>query len=138
MTNYAELRAAMEAATPGPWHTNTQCPGLCCWHIFPSVPMFGACEDAPIVMGECSEADARFMTLARNALPAILAEMDALREALEKLLAGARAETAESWQCNSYHPKLIAGMDAAAAVWESQSKSEAEDRIIGLIPKEPT
>lgn len=76
MTDYAELRAAMEAATPGPWHTNTQCPGLCCWHIFPSVPMFGAGEDAPIVMGECSEADARFMTLARNALPALLAERD--------------------------------------------------------------
>lgn len=85
MTDYAELRAAMESATPGPWHTRTECPAQCCWHVFPSVELYGAGEDTPIVMGECSEADARFMALARNALPALLADRDALREVLRPL-----------------------------------------------------
>lgn len=114
MTDYAELRAAMEAATPGPWHTNTECPGLCCWHIFPSVPMFGAGEDAPIVMGECSETDAKFMAMARNSLPSLLAERDALREAL-------------CWTAGALQASCVAGKvteaDTARALIGNETKS---------------
>lgn len=89
--------------------------------------MFGAGEDAPIVMGECSEADARFMTLARNALPAILAERDALREALR-------------WTAGALQASCVAGKvteaDTARSLIGNETKSigqilDAADAALG-------
>lgn len=71
---------------------------------------------------EC-EQQARLLGMSAERELKLIAERDALREAMEKLLAGARAEMVESWQCNSYHPKLIAGMDAAAALVQEQEQS---------------
>lgn len=86
MDKYAELREAVESATPGRWYTKTECQARCCWHVFSQVELCGEDVDTPIVMWKCREADAKFMALARNVLPALLAEMDALREALEMMV----------------------------------------------------
>ncbi|OWT61989.1 hypothetical protein [Candidimonas nitroreducens] len=91
------LRELLAKATPGPWHTKTECPGRCCWHVFRDLPLYGGepddagNQDEPIVMNECSEDDAALMAEARNQLPAILDELDVgaaqiaqLRESLRK------------------------------------------------------
>ena len=72
-----------------------------------------AADELEAQAGEIQD-QARLLGISAERELRLMAERDALRSALEKLLAGARAETAESWQCNSYHPKLIAGMDVAA------------------------
>lgn len=78
-----KLRELEAKATAGPWHTKTECPGRCCWHIFPDMPMYGGARDPgdgtqdwPIVMDECSEEDAAFMVEARNQMRGLLDHID--------------------------------------------------------------
>ncbi|HCA18641.1 MAG TPA: hypothetical protein DEO64_16045 [Alcaligenes faecalis] len=79
-----ELRVLEAKATEGPWHTKTECPGRCCWHVFKHLPLYGGVpdeedgtQDSPVVMGECSEEDALFMATARNSIIALLDQLDA-------------------------------------------------------------
>ncbi len=87
-----KLRELEAKATAGPWHTKTECPGRCCWHVFPGLPMYGGTpdpsdgtQDRPIVMDECSEEDAAFMVEARNQMRALLDRMDSTQGALDRV-----------------------------------------------------
>lgn len=102
MDKYAELRAAVESATPGRWYTKTECQARCCWHVFSQVELCGEDVDTPIVMWKCREADAKFMALARNVLPALLGERDALREVLSQMVDV--AERVDGWQSFPQEP----------------------------------
>ncbi|MCO7641919.1 hypothetical protein NJI34_34690 [Pseudomonas sp. S 311-6] len=124
-----KLRELEAKATAGPWHTKTECPGRCCWHIFKDMPMYGDNDDHPIVMDECSEDDAAFMTEIRNAATELLnlldaqaAEIESLRRVLHDLVSGAGAEMAPGWICNSYHPKLVKALDKARAALSGEGK----------------
>lgn len=118
--SYADLRALMEKATPGPWHTKTECPARCCWHVFPSVEMFGVGEDAPIVMGECSEDDATFMVATRNALPGLLDELGRLREAATLALSIAEGCIKSDLEGTSDYQPMVAELDPVRAALTPQ------------------
>lgn len=84
-----ELRAALELATPGPWTASNR--GAYSVGGEDEGSVYGhdgddtgaefvrPVGDAPTIRGEMWFRDARFIALARNALPALLAELDALR-----------------------------------------------------------
>lgn len=87
-----KLRELEARTTAGPWHTKTECPGRCCWHIFPGMPMYGGApdpgdgaQDWPIVMSECSEEDAAFMVEARNQMRALLDHIDSQQRTLANI-----------------------------------------------------
>jgi hypothetical protein len=96
------LRELLAKATPGPWHTKTECPGRCCWHVFRNPPLYGGTpdeagnQDEPIVMNECREDDAALMAEARNQLPAILDELEAVRTERDRLRTALKA--IEQWE----------------------------------------
>lgn len=84
-----ELRAALEAATPGPWTASNRgaysVGGEDEGSVYgPDGEDTGAefvrpVGDAPTIRGEMWFRDAHFIALARNVLPALLAEVEALR-----------------------------------------------------------
>ena len=121
---YKPLRDALAAvASTTPWTQGYSEEGRSCVWTNGKIEPVNALGDAADWIDCNTEPNARYIAAANpDAIRALLAERDALREALEKLLAGTRAETAESWQCNSYHPKLISGMDAAAALVQGQGE----------------
>lgn len=89
-----KLRELESKATAGPWHTKTECPGRCCWHVFPGMPMYGGVPDSedgtqdwPIVMGECGEEDAAFMVEARNQMRGLLDHIDSQQSTLDRVTA---------------------------------------------------
>ena len=61
--------AASDKATQGLWHLDTDCPGLCCYHIFKSEDgIYGPGEDGLINAPEMSKEDAAFIVAAVNLL----------------------------------------------------------------------
>lgn len=57
----------MSAHTPEPWHTESQCPGECCWHLF-SGPIYGAGDGGECISSpEMSQADAARIVACVNA-----------------------------------------------------------------------
>ena len=83
MNDYAELRAAAEAATPGPWTQGESAAGLSCvWVGGKSEPIRDMGPDCSWI--DCNtEQNARYIAAANpEAIRALLAERDALRDAL--------------------------------------------------------
>jgi hypothetical protein len=78
------IEARAEAATPGPWRQGDIAAGDLpvaggCF----SVEIYGATDDPYAVLAECEhEADASFIAAARTDIPALVAEVRRLREAL--------------------------------------------------------
>lgn len=127
---YVGLRAALSRVEDGPWWLAGDLPN----EVRPLNPVVRGRVDGSARLTICrtgtnnhTQRDwnnaAYIAACSPDVIRALLDERDALLEALEKLLAGTRAETAESWQCNSYHPKLISGMDAAAALVQRQEEA---------------
>lgn len=134
------LRAADKAATPGPWESRT-------WDIFTN----GATTSIASVPAYSDEqkANALFIALARNHLPALLKELEALRGENTRLTTHidiARAMIAEAWS----PPEDRATWDKRSAEESMQIRRERDEKlwirlrlwaeqVLALrAPKEPT
>ena len=87
MNDYAELRAAAEAATPGPWTQGESAAGLSCvWVGGKSEPIRDMGPDCSWI--DCNtEQNARYIAAANpEAIRALLAERDAMKATLEEAL----------------------------------------------------
>ena len=80
MTDTTQLKQYYDAATPGPWCVDDHVvrpgdsPGM--WHVYQAEE-----DDGPLLSTSLgSEADVRFIAAAHNAMPALLAEINELRE----------------------------------------------------------
>lgn len=108
------LRALLEQITPGPWEVSladvisiTQTNGL--WKGLPIVDLVCSEEDADVGLRRI---DAEFIAAARNALPALLEERDALRAEL----AGVAGE----------HETALNRLHAAEATVAQQAREQVE------------
>lgn len=83
--NTQELRELLEKATPGPWAVRydyvVQAPSFDDGRLVPVAQPYGVNSDGTDLF-----ANARLIAAARNALPALLDEIDALRAALHTLI----------------------------------------------------
>lgn len=89
-----DIRALEEALaagpTKGPWHTRTECPGRCCWHIFPDCPVFADGDEelsGNAIVSECSEEDGHWIAAASpDRIQRVLTTLKQLQQ--EQALAG--------------------------------------------------
>jgi hypothetical protein len=103
MTPLVTLRAALEAATPGPWHhcceNGNGCGGVMVWRdpecerMVDTSARGDGSGDPPA--DDRDRADARLITLSRNLLPGILARLDAAEKERDELRAARRAYASE-------------------------------------------
>lgn len=106
MTDWAALRRTIEAATPGPWHTDEGFGGV--WVVTGGAGDFAthpSTSDMPgVVLGGSyaeSYKDADFVVLARTAMPEMLALLEEAREALALLMS-----CTESGERLGYHERI--------------------------------
>lgn len=86
----AQWQRLADAATPGPLDVTAEI-GVETWHEGPCWYVSGEGGAEPDLAFEC-EADARFYAAAREAVPALLADVERLNEALRKERDAARDE----------------------------------------------
>ncbi|MEV5939892.1 hypothetical protein [Streptomyces sp. NPDC051994] len=99
----AEIRARAEAATEGPWHVEDH---------KPSLERLVVDEDGLLsvslgYLGNSNQPDARFIAHAREDVPALLAELDRVREVMFELLPGGFEGRASAFCREGLHPTTV-------------------------------
>lgn len=113
MIDTKELRALEAKATPGPWYGRPS-------FLTDTFQIHG--ERQVVVAGVSRGRDAEFIIASRNAIPALLDELDRLREEGEKLVGVLRAAREYSEKLGRVSPiRMSRALRACAGIEEDES-----------------